>query len=444
MWRKIKPDNGYCFYFPNRPEGNRCIAGQSVRVGWWEEWKHIKLGQFEVKFSNQQEQELITTEENLQCRVIADFKIVVGGREEGREERLKRATLSCPPTKSIKDKVELEFFQKWATNFCKNSIKRIVKECKFLDLLEKVDYRANAAKRVKADLENNLESIGLLLVESTVVIEPLKPDGPFATKQILDTWLEFRKVLDRAGIADMEAESEKKEAEVGLLQQSKIRDLERASELRDTERKLEIKEKEQIRQKEEAIRGITQQLKIWEKEARLFTIQLQDEVDREEERKKEEAESRKRQSERQALQDDLEKIQIQRKVRQEENELVELREQVAATEIRLDRAKEELRVEIVEKEMLAKSADTIKMRELLVSALPKILEEANRPMEKMGEMRTLNFVGMSDKMDKNGLVGGLLGSISTLPMVKEVIRFLRELENEDVQEKRENREQKKS
>jgi hypothetical protein len=467
MFRTIKPDNGYCLFFPKRPEGKRLVIGQDVRVGLWEKWKHIKLGQFGILLPDPNEPELITTAEDLEVQVRADFKVVVGGRPEGREGRLQKATESCSLTRDIKDKIELSFFQDWAKRYCKNSIKRVVRDCSFIRLIEDTDYRAEASKRITDDLKDNLDGIGLILVESTVKIEPLEPKGIIATKEVLDKWLEYRTTVDtaelakqratnEAGIAKQKIEDERKKQEEELEYQRKVREAQQVSALRETQRQMDIKERENIRNKEDAIRKFEEELSMWAQEAQLRKLHMDAEIEEEKEKEKEklehirrenaeqdlkhrlelqeresqhrrEMEERESQHKQEMERHKLEILEIEREASEKELATMQLKEKAAALKTELERVHGEVRARIIEQETLARSADIIKMREILFQALPEVVREVNRPIEKMGEIR-VNFIGAAGNVEQSGFLKGLLTSTSTIPLIKEALRFLRDFE----------------
>ena len=445
IFREIRPDDGYSFFFPNRPEGQRFVAGQKVMAWPREEWKHIKLGQFEVKLPQAGDKELITTAEDLECSVRADFKIVVGGVKEGREERLEKATQTCPAGRDVKKKIELEFFQKWSTNYCKKSIKKVIRGCKFINLIEEADYRAKAAEKVTEDLRQNLAGIGLILVESTVVIEPLEPKGVLATKGILDKWLEFHRTLDAAALARYEADNEQKvrlaelEREharrmVEIEQQKKLeaKQIEAQTRARvlEVESKTEIQERKQIRDKEEQIQEIQEEIDRWSQTSQLQRIRREFELDEEREKDSQQLSKLRQQHESQQLQDRMEMLELEKSAVRKQIEVMESKEKVSKMEAELELLQGMNRAEVIERETLAKAADVIRMREHLISALPKILEEANRPIAKMGEIRILNLGAAADGPGQNGPLGGILSTASLLPVVKEVMRFLKDLERD--------------
>src|SRR5215208_3048091 len=199
FWRRISPANSYCLFFPNRRVGARFVAGRSVRVGPLEEWKHVKLGQFDVALPGQEEL-LVTTSEQLTCGIRARFGLLIGGPNEGREERLAKATISCPPTRSldIKDRVEfIPIFQDWARNHCRTAIINTLKTCEYIRLIEEPKYREEAERTIEASARKTLETIGMMLIQCTVVVEPDEPTGVFATPEILEKWENYRKAVTK-------------------------------------------------------------------------------------------------------------------------------------------------------------------------------------------------------------------------------------------------------
>lgn len=63
------------------------------------------------------------------------------------------------------------------------------------------------------------------------------------------------------------------------------------------------------------------------------------------------------------------------------------------------------------------------------AATPAIVEQASRPVEKIGEIRAINVTGAGQGTDGgNNSVGSFLASSSSLPMIREFLRFLTEVE----------------
>lgn len=173
MLRIVKPDNGYCLYLPNRQEGERLVIGQRVRIWFWEEWKHIKLGQFKMYLPMQGEQFLALTKDGIPCKVIGEFSIVIGGSGDTKsiESRLYRLTRSVPATRDIRWKIEFPFFQTWGLNYCNNSIRRAISGCMYENLIAQRENQV-IVKQIQSQLATELDTIGMLLVESKIIIGP--------------------------------------------------------------------------------------------------------------------------------------------------------------------------------------------------------------------------------------------------------------------------------
>lgn len=471
MYRRIMPENGYCLYFPNRPPGERFEAGRRVGVWLWEEWKHIKLGQFEVKLPLQPDgQEIFTTSENLECDVKAQFQIVVGGQKndkisksennetiDNRELRLEMATISCPPTRDIHKKIELDFFRDWATNYCKTSIARTINKCSYYNLIEDAKYRADAALQIEDHARQTLASIGLILIRCTIIIEPLEPKSILATKELLSKWLEFRKVLDQAELKKEEAlksyqqnkallekvHIEKmKEIAVDQEKYNKEMDMLLEIELHQKELNTEIRKRTQIRDKEEKTLKLDKEMNNWKHLIQLQKQQLNAELKRDfTEREAELNNQRQKDDEElEALRHQFENKQIEhykqkfeKELRNNENKLkiTELENRIAELESDIKRKIGVADNDVLEGRNLADSAASIKMRETLLKYLPNILEMANRPMEKMGEIRMMNLYGGSEATaSQNNSLGSFFASASILPVIKEGLKFLKEWENE--------------
>jgi hypothetical protein len=473
MFRTIMPDNGYCLFFPNRKEGRRFEAGRSVRVWRWEEWKHIKLGQFSVALPDPEKPELITTSEDLECEVRGDFKIVVGGPPEGIEERLKRATISVPPSRDIKKKVEFDFFQAWAANYCRTSIARVIRQCSYIRLVEDADYRAEAIRKVEGDAKQGLEVIGLILIRSTIVIDPLEPKSALVTKEILDKWLAFRKTLDAAErakrkaqhedeqlLADLDREHAEKMKEIEQQEKEKAREIEEKTRINiiKIEAAAELEEQEEARAKDAVLQEIRRQMADLQKDAQIMAVgrdaeieearirkeealeeiqrghefqasKHRQEMEDRESRHRQEMEERESQHRQEMEQHRLEMLRLEYEANQKELESIKLKEEVSRIRTELERVSGQVKAKIIEQETLARSAASIKMREILLQSLPQIAAEVNRPLEKMGEIR-VNLVGTTDSAEQGGFLQGLWKSTSIIPLIKEALRLVRDFESE--------------
>jgi len=455
FWRKISPANGYCLFFPNRPAGKRFVAGQSVRVGPWTEWKHVKLGLFFVRLPEEKQKLLVTTAEQLTCGIDASFGIVIGGPEEGREDRLAKATISCPAKQSMADadRVQLDpFFHDWAKNYCQTAIINTIKERQFIQLIEDPNYRQQAEKDIEKVARDTLAQIGMLLVQCTVVVQPNEPTGVFATREILEQWEQYRKTVSNAELKKLQADNADKEAKAKentqhaqRLQQLaeaktiedaadkqkidfKLRDL--ALELKRKESALAIQESTEISDKDKQISVIKEEMAHRAQEAQLQRIRREADLEQEKERKAKELADLKRQQEISTIAHRLKLLADEKVVAEKELEILVPKEKLNAAAVDLDRRKGEVKAKNIQEEVLARGAHEMQLRQLMFNALPTIVEHASRPIEKIGEIRMINLSGVAQGAEatcQSG-IGSILASASTLPIVRELFRFLNEIE----------------
>ena len=412
FWRKIRPANGYCLFFPKRTAGGRFVSGQSVRVGPFEEWKHVKLGLFHVALPGQ-EQLLVVTREQLSCGIKASFGIVIGGPAAGREDRMAKATLSCPANRSMDERVELvPFFQEWARNYCRTAIVNTIKGCEYIRLIEEPEYRQKAEAAIEEFAKKTLDEIGMMLVQCTVVVEPSEPAGVFATPEIRAKWEQYQKTVSAAELSKLRAENsiaeakvrenaeherrilnlteEKKQQDAVIIQATDIGLRQLALEMKRAEAVVAIEEQQELSKTDSRVSEIKREMADRALEAQLQRIRRETEQGREEGRKAKELADLKRQQEAETLAHRQSLLAEERLVAEKELEVVVLRQKMSAVEVEVDRSKGEVKAQNVEKEVLARGAHEMKMRQLLFAALPTIVEQASRPIEKMGEIRSIS------------------------------------------------------
>jgi hypothetical protein len=451
--KTIRPANGYCLFLPDRAPGKRFVAGSSVGVWPWEEWKHVKLGVFHVTLPGDQDL-LITTSEGLKCQIRASFSIVVGGPEEGREERLAKATLSCPAMRSMKDEDRIElvpFFHDWARGYCRTAIVNTVKKCEYTDLLEQVDYRKQAQADIEAEAQRTLATIGMFLSQCTVILEPGEPSGPFATPAMLARWSRYLETRREAEIARLRSDNdfavkklvedashsrEKQEIE----EQAKREDAERkqVTELRLREISLETKrretlfatdEQQELSKRDQRIGEIKEEMEKRAQTAQLQRIRREAELEAEQVRQKKEIDDLRSQHEFARLNEQQKLLSETKVLKERELEVSGLEVQLEDTKIELERKKGVIKAESLEKAVLAGGAHDRLMRELLLNKVPEIVGAASGPMERIGDIRIINMSGGAGAEGAGpGNLGAVLASASTLPIVRELFRFLNELE----------------
>jgi hypothetical protein len=444
-FRRIIPDDGYCLFFPDRPEGRRFVVGQAVTVKPREQWRHIQLGAFPVRLSDTADGGLFTTEENLECEVKAEFMLWMGGPTEGREARLAKATEGSAPTRDINRKVQVASYSERIANFARTSIKRVLKTKTQVGLIQDSNYLAETVQEIERDLRESLNNIGLILVDSTIVLQPFEPkDHKRAPKDVLDAWRRRQQMADQAAHERRQDEIEHEKRGKELEHQVRVHALELAEKRKAKEREFEILEEQALNEKEAIVQKIKEErnrlqkeLKLYElrtkEEIECYELQTEDEIERTKEEKEVERENRRRSNEASQLEHELTMIQRRREILQERHELRKLEEELALMENQLERIRGETRVELIEKEALARSAHTLKMQEILTANLPSILQEANRPIEKMGEVRIINLSGAAHNSAPDRVLSGILASASTLPIIQEVLQSIRDFEPKNQQ-----------
>ncbi|MAU00173.1 MAG: hypothetical protein CL608_23785 [Anaerolineaceae bacterium] len=504
-FRRVTPDNGHCLFFPSRPEGKRLVIGQSVWVKPSEQWRHIQLGVFPVQLSQGQEGGLFTTRENLECKVKAEIMVWIGGyklgkpqdddseqnevlnqdRNKERETNLDKATEGEAPNRDIERKIQYSDYYNRVANYAKTSIKRVLKTKTQIELIEDNNYLAQTVQEIEQDLGNSLGNIGLILLDSTFVLEPLEPDDPKqASKEILDAWRKREQIADEAALEKERDKADFIQREDELKQRANDHRLELKAKAEAKERELDIETQRALQAKKVEIDTIKRENDRIAKEYKLYQLgieqelkseelRIQNENEQTEEEQVDEREMRKRLREaaqlrheeeieqaREKQTDEREKRRRLREAAQLEHELEILRkrqeklemeleqgrleleekhnrrnieEEINEMESRLERTRGETRVELIERETLAKSAHMLKMQELLLTNLPNILQEANRPIEKMGEIRLINLSGANENSGLDKTLSGILTSTSILPILKDMLRFIKDFEVEPEQ-----------
>jgi len=448
FWKKISPANGYCLFFPHRRAGSRFVSGQSVRVSPLEEWKHVRLGFFQVVLPGQ-DQLLVTTSEQLTCGIRASFGMLIGGPEEGREDRIAKATISCPAKRSLDDgdKVELvPFFQDWAKKHCQTAIVNTIKERKYIALIEDPEYRQEAEKKIESFARDSLATIGMMLVQCTVIVEPNEPIGVFATEEILRKWQQYRRIVNAAEILKLKEENQKNEEmskvnadhekeNARLKQKTTIELLDLQQEKIRADNARDIKTQEELDEKDKQIGVIKEGMALRAQEVQKQDIRREEELKQERELKANELVELRRKHASESLAYHQNQLANERIVAEKELEVQLLKQKLNEVEVELERSRGDVKALNIQKEVLAKGAHEIKKRELLYAILPKIAEEASRPVAKIGEIRAINLSGQAGAEASNqSNIGSILASASTLPIVREIFRFVSDMEKTDSQE----------
>ena len=487
--KNIRPQHGYCLFFPNRKSGQRFESGRKVRVWFWEEWLHIKLGQFEIRLpeerpnlhgNEQQPSELATTSENLKCRYEAKFQIVIGGEQKGREDRISKATISCVPGRKIMPGIEHDFFRSWAKNYCNTSIAVVIRQCQYMRLLEDTEYRAQAAKAIEAHLEETLGNIGLILIRADISLEPAEPEEVTAPPDIVKGWLEFKRTREEAETekralqystaqtrATKDAEHNKIMAQISAVSEKEIvlisKQYENETDI-EIERKKNEKDKDitiinkemnaraQEAQKEhiayeenlERMRDQEHAQTEKSKQTYLHDAEIKEQLDSAELARKEqestaEIDRLKDESEKERVGHELElqkmrlkKLEEEKKVMDCKAELSVVKQQIENANIVQEQKRREMEAKYLKEKTLAKAADVISLRKTVTDILPEIVKEANRPIEKIGEMKVNILSGMDGTHGSSNVIGNILTGVSLLPTIKQCLEFLKDFDDASV------------
>jgi hypothetical protein len=354
-----------------------------------------------------------------------------------------------------KDRVELvPFFQEWARNYCRTAIINTIKRCEYIRLIEEPKYREDTERKIEEFAKSTLEAIGMMLVQCTVVVEPNEPTGVFATPEMLSKWENYRKAVSAAELAKLKADhadieekekanaeheklnqrllEDKKQEEASIRQETDIKLRELALALKRKDALLAIEEQQELSNKDSRISAIKEEMARRAQDAQLQRIRRDAELDQERELKAKELAALKRVQEADALAHRQSLLAEERIVAEKELEVMLLKQKLNAVQVELERSSGEVRSQNLEKEVLAKGAQQSKMRELLLSALPAIIEQASKPVEKIGQIRAISLAG-NQGAELNGQpnVGSILASASTLPLVRELFRFVNDFEGAD-------------
>ena len=106
------------------------------------------------------------------------------------------------------------------------------------------------------------------------------------------------------------------------------------------------------------------------------------------------------------------------------NKLWTLEEETRRSKVEVEKLEGEIRALNLQREKLAGSASELRMRELLLTAMPGIVEGAYKPLKNVGPIRMLNVAGANEGGLVDNSLTSVLASMSTLPMLREVLGFL--------------------
>jgi len=476
MRKPVRPQTGCCLFFPDRPKGSRIVAGREVWVWWWESWKHFEIGQFSVRLEHvgrstddpTNHEALATTAEGLRCKVDCRFQVTVGGEDVvSQEERIERATRFCEPGRNMKAPVQLAYFRGIAFDYARNAVTRVLKERSYLRLIDDYEYRLDAYNTIERVLAESLDRQGFTLLESTVIVEPLEPGGVLATDVMREKWLEFQRQTKAAVLRLNEVDQHHAQALAEVDQRRNIHRLNLAAKLKEEERRLALEDQLRVRDHETKMLKLQQELSDANTEEQVLKNQRDAKVSEDHEARKEQLQRQKREydvaaREHQELllkkEQDTQVAAIKHKEhlaeQERRNEVGSLEHQAALMSRRLATASEELdlervleqivtirqgleknlglqKAEVLQRERIADAAPNWMARDSVLQALPAILKEAVAQIPRIGDVRVLIGGTGGDLGRPEGAIdslASLMRTASALPLVKEVLRLIGDLE----------------
>ncbi|HEY4425925.1 MAG TPA: flotillin domain-containing protein [Pyrinomonadaceae bacterium] len=469
--KRIEPKPGCALFFPSRKKEDRVVVGTPTMIRLWpqEEFKQIQLGDFWITtaFGPNSPKPSAKTLDNLPCKAQVEFRCGVIETDEA----LEKATRTNSVSKNLKDVISHESFKRELQGDLETIVEEVIRTFKYLDLLKNPELAGKVEESIRANTHSKAGEKGFELRGCRADVEIVRLDDETLAQNA--TLKEYRieaetqkKVLENSlkkVELDHQLAKERKESSFQVDKDDLVKERDkkiRAHTITEEEDKLEKKRTSiEIQRSIQELDAKVQKEKL-EYEQEIETLKIVLRLDREEE---EQVRRYKQEKEELVRQADLAEMRRLEEAKEKQSELEHLRYEIELDQLKVKRA--ELQGEIAKKESermevfgkaqaeidrekaLAVHAHTMRMNESLLTALPGILEKAYAPTEKLGEVKVLYLGGRN--FDSSGeyqaptdqALGTILSSMSTLPMVKEVLRFLGSWESQeaDKREREQNR-----
>ena len=465
--RRIEPKPNHALLFPQKTP-KEVIIGKAVFVArvLRLEIKHIQLDDFQMSlgFGEGLPNPPAKTAEDLQCRVEVFLRIQI----KHDPDSLQLATETWPASSSIEPPITQDHFKRQLNSPLVSTIESEVRKASYLELLLSVDAKANLESTIRTACTNVVQCRGFELLGCRVDVQTAEPTADALThnaelnskwnshiteKHQLELKEKERNINHFAAILKLQNDEVNKKKQ--LETQSKV-DLEEEknrceSILRDLRNKDRENQKEAKEKSEPIAKAIAtvddtiQRQKIeFEHDRKKLEIQRQAERDAFDSKMKQDAAKTQESHEQVMLQmkrdSEVKKANHDLNMEKQKVELLTLEVQKidlqkqkdsveAAKVLELGTAK----AEVQRLQTLAAKADAIQLSECLLKALPEILEKAYQPCQKIGDVRMLVVSGDRQLIHnsehhntENGLMNTLLSSMSLIPLVREVIDFVKE------------------
>lgn len=461
MLRRIEPSAGHALFFP-RNEG-KVVIGQPDFCWFWEEFKHVELGSFKVNLlsSNSFSNFELRTEDNLPCIVQAIFRIEV----KQDKHSLEKSTKTCSTSTNIKTKISHEFFIKQVQNILEDIVKSRVEKIASTDLLENSQCVQNLQDEIREVTKDRISEMGFKLLGCSTNIELSEPDIKYLARdsRLLEVWNKYLDEKDKIEMNLLKRELDKIELKTKRENESKIIQDEEYSRFLVKQKKLADEKNKEIRklnliEEENKYNADLESAKFQSQQQKLNDDMLKEkfqyEVDRsmQEESRKLDLENFKRdesyKQKKTLLEQELElqklerikkeieqkhridNIQDELKIDEFKTQQAELRKKIAETESIQVETLGTAQASVERLKVLAANAHVQEMHKALLSSLPEILEKAYGASEKLGEVKIMYLGGGIGDANSNSSMsigqplGTILSSMSTIPMLREVMHFI--------------------
>ncbi len=441
----IEPNPRHIVYFPKRKSHK--VFKEAVELSFWsrEEYKHVDVQPFNVRLqfgtntnSDPKMNLAAKTKDNLRCNVEARFVLCPLMDDDS----LGKSTEGFPASRKPKAVVNGTFFEQRLRVDFQSIVEKCFGDVSYLTLLTETHSERDLEDRIGKEAASKAHDVGFDLLRHRVDVELVEPSPESLTKELANKW--FAHLTHKA---DLE------EINLSVSDEAKL-----------TRQKRERETAEQERVNQEAILQIENQKEIDRRNALEKRNEELDKLDMKaqqrekavhEEKAKILAEIRKIDEEAQQqaakAESDLRLLKIELKriedaqhheadaaAEKQGKDLDELRLERTAVEGKISEAtsaraemtgKAEAEVERLKK--LAADAALLESRTLLLKALPDILRAAFSPAEKLTDVRCL-YVGQAASSTNESPAshasmdgfGSVLASMSSLPMLREVLRFI--------------------
>jgi hypothetical protein len=443
---RIEPKPRHVLFFPDR-KGQR-VFSDAVEISFWsrEAYKHVQVDSFDVALqfrkldtaSSSRDYPPAKTKDNLLCNVAATFTLSAAPDDKSLDKSTKGFSASRKP--QIVDGI---FFEKGLRVQLKSLIEWCIGNVEYLTFLTDAYSKRDVENAISKEATRLANEEGFQLHGCRVDIELIELSPESLTEELKEKWHAYltRKAafeqtkLSVAVEAELERlEREKETAEKKRVIQAEKNKIDNQVDI-DRQNALEARDKELGR----IVTRRMESEKI-EKEVQARISASIREMDGEVQRQVATAESNLRR-----LKDELNRAEAAKEheeakeVLRREKDLDQLRLEQAelkrliaeATEARI-RVVGSAEAEVERLKRLAEHAVSLESRKALYEALPPVLQAAFSPVQRLTDVKCIYVAhpGPDQAESSSGArssadgLGSMLATMSTLPMLREVLRFI--------------------